>query len=187
MAGDFKKTCEEFNASARGLPRSGKTTDIMLTRYALLLKHKAETDEEKTALVATLYDCGIEMLKYYTGPNGSTYIRDSAPTNIETIFSTLRRPESLKYIPEKSAAELADIALELLTKADTADDAKFHSNNQYEGYIRTMINFSRTALQTADACRAALDDREIDIKTGKSITPVKRIVLKTPEDTGGPK
>lgn len=186
MADDFRKICEDFNASARDLPRSGKSSDIMLTRYALLLKHKAETEEEKAALVSTLYDCGMNLLKCYTGPNASTYIRDSAPTNIETIFSTLRRPESLKYIPEKSAGELADVALALLAKADNANENQFTSSNRYDGYIRSMVTFSRTALQTADACRAAIDEREIDIKTGKSITPAKRIILKQPESGGKP-
>ena len=186
MAGTFRELSDEFSKAARNLRESGKPSEILLMRYHLLFRHKAATDEHRAELVKSLYECGTGLLKPFIGPNSSGWMGGYLQDNVRTIFEVLREPETLRHMPESASGELADIALELLAKSDRATRPEFSSYENFNTYTRSMVAFSQAAMQTADACAAEVASRVIDIKTSKSITPAKRIVLKAPDNGGTP-
>ena len=186
MAGTFRELSDAFNEAAKSFPRSEDNPDILLTRYSLLLRHKAETDEDRMQIVNTLYECGLQMLRKFTGPRGSTTVYDDTTTNAEAVFAQLSGPESLRCIPDGAPQAMADISFDLLAKAEAANSDHFPTYTRFNAYKAHMTSLAKLALKCADTFSAAIAERTVDIKTSKNIPLARRIVLKSKEEDPGP-
>jgi hypothetical protein len=184
MASTFRELSEDFNTCASGLARSGKSAETILTRYFVLLNHKAQTDDERSATVTALFDGGMSLLRRYAARNDNN-LYGTTVTNAVKIFDALQKPESLNYLPQRAEQELADVAFALAAKADALTSDEFGSYSSFDNCREATISLSKIALKAAETAKAAMAERTIDIKTSKPITPAKRIVLKTP-DGGAP-
>ncbi len=175
MAGSYDELSAAFNQSARDFVRMEPDATWLVTRYHTLLKFKASTDEEKTALVNTLCTCFEDYLKKYT-PDTVRWIAPEAEKSLTTIASALKDPESIHRIPEGASKRIADLAIDLLDQAERMEKNDTIPYNRREEYFNKMTRIAGIALSTAEAMQTAA--RDLDVKTSKNISPAKRITLK---------
>lgn len=173
MSRTFRELSDEFNATVQNYLRSDVTVDLLLTKYSILLRHKAEEPADRQALADALYTCGAKWLSHIAEPSsGSLYMM---PTQEMTLFSRITAEDSLPFVPARAPAELTDIALELLRRAEGPKGG----DSESRGYLVRLAN---QTLGFADTIRAAHEKMASEVATSQDIAPGKKIALKPKDD-----
>lgn len=191
MTETFATLSEEFDAAARSF--NGKEEAINLTmllqKYHVLQRHKVTDAGEKSALAKSLFECGLHVLQDIRGKRDDiTASLDVEGTkNITTLFARLLEPDSIAYIPAAAPATLADIALDLIRKAENVDKNNFMTEKRHFpdeerawAHKNGLAAFTEVALTFADKFREAVERGIANVETTHPFTASKPLVLKQP-------
>jgi hypothetical protein len=166
---------EEFRQAAADLPRGGKTADDLLALYGRM------PEEDRAQATQALYDCGMQFLKNFVPPKSGNWLGQVVPGNVASIFAALQKPDSLRHLSPSAAGEMADMAAQLLDRAQglTTDEVSEFGIARFKN---AMIDFARAALGASNAIRTApAGDPAIAVNTSQSIRPLRPLVLKSGE------
>ncbi|TAL26965.1 MAG: hypothetical protein EPN97_18540 [Alphaproteobacteria bacterium] len=186
----FSNLSDEFDASARSYnTREGKTSlSMLLQKYSVMQRHKVSDPAGKGALATSLFGCGMNVLEdiYAKKDDKSAFINTDETKTATTIFARLLDPDSVNYIPASAAATLADMALELMRKAENVDSKNFMNKfdcpdeKQTWEHKNGLSAFAEVALTFADKFREAVNMGIANVETSQSFQACKPLVLKQP-------
>jgi hypothetical protein len=189
---NFPELSADFNASAKAFlkDQEDRPVAMLLAKYSALVKYKAQNNDEREALAAQLFDCGLKILESAaaTGqgaPNfsGGRQQCRKALENTAAIFDRLAEGESARAVPEKAPDALGDVALRLVKKAEMLEEGTSH-HYEFEGYRDALVNLAVQSLKYADSFKeTAVGGKKADVTTAQDVT-ARRIMLKNPKDDG---
>lgn len=168
----FFKLAEEFNAAADSWVRGPLVANALVTRYALLMRHCAEDDEQKRQLTGTLFNATVTMLeKVLKNTNG---INPLYKNHMAIPLDAMAHDSAIQYLPVQAARELAGVGLAVLTyventKLNAEDKVPFHD------YAAMLLGY-------ADTFGAAIAKRTYETSTSQPIAAARPISLKQKSD-----
>jgi hypothetical protein len=163
--------CDEFNQTAQSYVQSDISVDLLITKYAILLRHKAQDMKDRERLAGIMYDAGVQWLAKIAQPGSVSY---TMPARMLSHFNRITEEDSINLLPARAPAELTDIALDLLRRAEGPKGG----DSESRGYL---IKLANQALGFADAIRGAHEKAAAEVATSQDISPGKKIALK-PKD-----
>lgn len=173
MPENFATLSKEFNKTAADLGAGNGNWQMAVAKYLLIMRHKADTPEQKELLTGTLLGAAIDRLEKVVAelPQMSAF----SPSMLESLYGTFRplaAPENLPFLPPAAAQRMADVTLDLVRVLETYDK---HDRVTYENYTNIRKNyteFSFFMLETAEVVKAAeaqlSGTTQSDITLGKS-------------------
>lgn len=173
MAG---RLTEDFRVSSNRYVAQEITTEMLLTKYGLLLKFQAQTLEEKEALAETLLDGALKALELRVQPSYDSYISSSEMDGIGSLLARLEEQDSLQLVPARAPAALAELGIQYIAKAEAMEGNNIRTDRD------RMTRFAQMCLEHAEKIKDIVDKRAEDISTSKMITPARRISLKAAND-----
>lgn len=193
---NFPELSADFNASAKAFLKDPEDRPVamLLAKYSALAKYKAQNNDEREALAAQLFDCGLKLMDSAAATGRGAAASMSAGRqqcrktleNTTAIFDKLAEADSNRAVPEKAPEALGDIALRLVKKAETLEQGSSHSY-EFEGYRDALVTLAEQALKYADSFKeTAVGGKKADVTTTQDITAARRIMLKNPQNDGGP-
>lgn len=192
---NFPELSADFNASAKAFLKDPEDRPVamLLAKYSALAKYKAQNNDEREVLAAQLFDCGLKLMESVAAasrgaPNMSSGRQQCRKTleNTTAIFDKLAEADSARAVPEKAPLALGDVALRLVKKAETLEQGSSHSY-EFEGYRDALVTLAEQALKYADTFKeTAVGGKKADVTTTQDITTARRIMLKSPQNDGGP-
>lgn len=166
---DRRNISDDFNATARRFLDQEISSQLLLTKYGLMLKFQTQSVEERTELVGALCDTALKALEARAAPRYHGYLGSSDIDSVATLLKTLENPDSAPLLPAMAPRALADIGMKYVQRAE--------SSNDYNDRTK-LTDYARLCLEHADKFQAIFDRRNEDVSLAKNITPAKRIVLK---------
>jgi hypothetical protein len=172
MTRTIGELCDEFNKTAQSYTQSNVSVDLLITKYAILLKHKAQDLKDRERLAGIMYDAGVQWLTQITQPG--TPVVYTMPARMLAHFNRMTAEDSIALLPARAPGELTDIALDLLRRAEGPKGG----DSESRGYL---VKLADQALGFADAIRDAHEKAAAEVATSQDIAPGKKIALK-PKD-----
>jgi hypothetical protein len=164
-----KNISDDFNETAVRFLRREIDSPLLLAKYGLMLKFQAQGGEDKAGLVAILSDTALKALNARAEPSFGGYLGASDQDSLAALLKTLEAPDSAPLLPATTPAALAETGMKFVRCAEAArgsiDAGKF-------------TDYARLCLDHAEKMRTLIDKRNDDMSLDKTITPVRRIVLK---------
>jgi hypothetical protein len=167
---------DDFRTSAKKYVDEEITTDMLLTKYGLLLKFRAQALSEKEALAEALLDGALRALSLRADPSFKGYISSSDVDSIAKLLSRLEEADSKTLVSGRAPTALAAIGMQYLQRAEEMEDSNTRTDRD------RMTRLAQMCLEHAEIFQAIIDKRNEDISTSKTITPAKRISLKAAND-----
>jgi len=169
----FVKLADEFNAAADSWVNGPLAANALVTRYALLMRHCAEDDEQKRQLTSTLFKATVTMLEKVL--KNTSGLNPGYKNHMAIPLDAMAHPSAIGYLPMQAARELAGVGLAVLTHVekitlDATDKVPFH-------------DFAAMLLGYADTYGAAIAKRTYETATSQPIAAARPISLKQKSDT----
>lgn len=171
---------DEFAASAQKYDQESEDAvqKLLLTKFAILMRHKLTEGADKDAAAAALFDCGIKYVADVALQEKPTAIRDDIVGRIKPVFAALMSPECAQHIPSRAASELATTALDVARKGEAAVWQDFSDWSQLTSFQGTTAALAGMLLYFADQMKETIDRRNENVTTSAPITASKPISLK---------
>jgi hypothetical protein len=172
----FNTLAEEFNAACGSWVETKISSAALLARYALLMRHCAENDEQKRELTEKLFDTTLIILSKPLKLGDYQTLSPGFKNHASTALEALSHESAIAHLTKHAPRDLANVALAVLDhaevhKLDTEEKVPFHD------YANMMLGF-------ADSFAKAIAARTYETATSQSIA-TKPITLKpktaTPE------
>lgn len=190
---NFPELSADFNVSAKAFLKDpdDRPVAMLLAKYSALVKYKAQNNDEREALAAQLFDCGLKLMENAASTGRAAPSMSAgrqqcrkALEHTTAIFDKLAEADSNRAVPEKAPDALGDVALRLVKKAESLELGNNH-NYEFEGYRDTLVSLAEQALKYADSFKeTAVGGKKADVTTTQDITAARRIMLKNPQPDG---
>ncbi|MEZ0261815.1 MAG: hypothetical protein ACAH80_12455 [Alphaproteobacteria bacterium] len=168
----FAELQRDFNKAASNWAQEESPAELIMTRYDLLMKHRAETDEQKRELTHKLFYATMEAMKTVVDLEAKSSLNDIYATIVTEPFEHILSAENRTYAPAYAARDLTNLALMVLD--DTEDSDRSDDNK------KTFADFARKAMEYAERFEALKMETNPQVQTSQDISPAKRIELKAP-------
>jgi hypothetical protein len=184
----FNELANDFNTAADKAIKTDASPALLLTRYSAIIRYKAQSTDEKEAVASMLFKKGLELLNSFA--TNDSYLSDSrrvhaanAKNYAQAIFNRLLEPDSLPYLPEHSAEQLADATIALAKRADgvTRDTFRhsYHPDSEANEYKKALTALADLSLGVADKYTATKTAATAAVM-GQKIAPAARLQLRQP-------
>jgi hypothetical protein len=151
MAQTFRELADEFNKSATASLTDKEDFQVTVAKYTLLMRHKAQSPEDKKELTGIMFKTAISNLEQAVTdlPDMKTF--DSIQLNsISGMLRQLVEPENIRYLPQNAATKTADTTLDLLR---TLENYHRSSNVANDSYKVIKSNYTELAYFALDVAR----------------------------------
>lgn len=183
MSQTFASLSKEFNATADKFAGGDGVWQMTVNKYTLLMRHKAETPEQKEALTARLLDAALTRLEKTVDeiPRMSTFY----PSKLESlygVFKALCTDENMPFMPRDASARMADAGLRTVR---ILEDYEKHDRVTYEEFNKLRSNYIEFAGFMVDAAQVvqkaedtARPQTQSDVTVGKPANVKSRVPQK---------
>lgn len=183
MSQTFASLSKEFNDTADKIARGDGVWQMAVNKYTLLMRHKAETPEQKEALTARLLDAAIKRLEKMVDdvPAMNTFY----PSHLESlygVFKALCAEENLASLPRDASARMADAGLRTVRIMENYDKHDRVTYEEYNKIRKHYIEFAGFMVEVAQVVKTAEDtarpQTQNDVTVGKPANVKSRVPQK---------
>lgn len=185
----FNDLATDFTAAAEKAVKTDASPATLITRYSAIIRYKAQSADEKEAVAGALFKKGLELLNSFAAQTDS-YVSDSrrvhaanARNYAQLIFNRLLEPDSLPYLPEQAAEQLADATIALAKRADSVTRDTFrhsyHPDSEAAEFKKALSALADLALGTADKYTESKGAASAAVM-GSKIAPAAKLQLRQP-------
>jgi hypothetical protein len=166
----FHTLADEFNSAADSWTEGPLKANALVTRYALLMRHCTDNDDQRRQLTAKLFDSSLVMLGKVTKLGTQQPLNASYAGHMRVPLDAMSDETAIGYVPNDAPRRLADVALDVLAvEAKSEVDSSDRTN---------FTDFAKMVLEYADKFSAAISARTYDTSTSQPVQ-MKPISLKS--------
>lgn len=171
----FAELQRDFNKAAEAWAKEEIPPELIMTRYDLLMRHKAENDDQKRELSHKLFYSTIQSMKTIVDFPEENDLNPGYVTEVTQPFEQILSDANRKYAPPYAVRDLTNLALMVLD--DTEESKRNESNTKH------FADFARKVLEYADRFAEQKMETNPQVQTSQDIAPAKRIELKAPSNS----
>ncbi len=183
MSQTFASLSKEFNDTAAKFAGGEGVWQMTVNKYSLLMRHKAETPEQKEALTARLLDAAIKRLeKTVDDIPGMNTFSASRLESLYGVFKALCTDENMPFMPRDASARMADASLRTVRVMENYEK---HDRVTYEEFNKLRTNYIEFAGFMVDAAQVvktaedtARPQTQNDVTVGKPANIKSRVPQK---------
>jgi|GEM_PF-2121702 len=185
MSENYVSLSKEFNQTAQAIGAGEGNWQMAVAKFTLLMRHKAQTPEQKQELCATMLDAAISRLEKVVEkiPQMDNFTASTLEA-LYGVFRPLADPENLPHMPKDASQRLADVTLDLVRAVETYQKTQNVLLEVYNNVRKYYTEFSFFMLETAQAVKTAEEERSARAETQSDLTLGKPPTIK-PRHPGG--
>ncbi|MBW7910130.1 MAG: hypothetical protein H3C49_02485 [Alphaproteobacteria bacterium] len=186
MSENYVSLSKEFNQTAQAIGAGEGNWQMAVAKFTLLMRHKAQTTEQKQELCAMMMNAAVNRLeKVLSGFAEMDNFTASTLEGLYGVFRPLAAPENLPYLPKNASAQLADVTLDMVRALEDYKKTPSILLETYNSVRKYYTEFSFFMLETAQTVKTAEEERSASAETQSDLTLGKTPTIKQRHGNNG--